>query len=253
MHDAHNALWGPKTLPPGVRPGSLAEPGPQRSDRSVRCSSGDSLPTLALPALAGSAGEAVDSSALRFLTALALEAKRKAEEEEQEKAKELKKRMKVWLEQRTAEARRELEQKSDSGGASSKRKKKRRRKRLPKASSSRLRRGACSSVSGCCLKSTRFGSWEMTSGSSPITVLSWFGSGYSTCVSRRCFWLLFHIFLCEGGHRFLDQMDILAASPWRRSSSTPALTCVWLFYWFAPRVAFPSVLSGPRCSASWPV
>ena len=71
MHDAHNALRGPKTPPPGVRPGSLAEPRPQRSDRTARCSSGDTLPTLALPALAGSAGEAVDSSALRFLTALA--------------------------------------------------------------------------------------------------------------------------------------------------------------------------------------
>ena len=42
------------------------------------------------------------------------------------------------------------------------------------------------------------------------------------------------IFLYEGGHRFLDQVDILAASPWPRSSSTPALTCAWLFYWFAP-------------------
>ena len=152
---------------------------------------------------------------------------------------------KQLLERLRAKGRRELEQRLDSGGASSKRKKKRRRKRLPKTSSSRLRRGACSSVSGCCLKSTRFGSWEMTSGLSPKTVLSWFGSGYSSCVSRRCFWLLFYMFLCEGGHRFLDQMDILAASPWPRSSSTPGLTCARLFYWFAPRVAFPSVLFRP--------
>ena len=81
VHDAHDAPREPKTPPPGVRPGSLAEPGPQRSDRTVRRSSGDSLPTLALPSLA------VDSSALRFLTASALEAKRKLEEEEKMKAK----------------------------------------------------------------------------------------------------------------------------------------------------------------------
>ena len=45
---------------------------------SLRHSSGDGLPTLALPSLAGSAGEAVDGAALSFLTAQALEAKRKA-------------------------------------------------------------------------------------------------------------------------------------------------------------------------------
>ena len=42
-----------KTPPLGARLGILAEPGPQRSDRSLRRSAGDSLPTLA----AGSAGE----------------------------------------------------------------------------------------------------------------------------------------------------------------------------------------------------
>ena len=66
------------------RPGILAEPGPQRSDRSRRHFSGDCLPTLGLPALAGPLGEQVGSSALRFLTASALEAKRKLEEAEKE-------------------------------------------------------------------------------------------------------------------------------------------------------------------------
>ena len=46
---------------------------------SLRHSSGDGLPTLALPSLAGSAGEAVDGAALSFLTAQALEPKRKAQ------------------------------------------------------------------------------------------------------------------------------------------------------------------------------
>ena len=35
VHDAHDAPRGPKTPPLGVRPGSLAEPAPQRRDRSL--------------------------------------------------------------------------------------------------------------------------------------------------------------------------------------------------------------------------
>ena len=42
VHDAHDALRGQKTPPPGVRPGSPSDPGPQRSDRTVRRSSGGS-------------------------------------------------------------------------------------------------------------------------------------------------------------------------------------------------------------------
>ena len=70
--------------PQGGRLGTLAEPGPQRSDRSWRHSSGDALPTLSLSVLAGASGEAVDSAALRYLTANALQAKRKEEAEEEE-------------------------------------------------------------------------------------------------------------------------------------------------------------------------
>ena len=70
----HATHYGPRaqeTPPPGARPGILAEPGPQRSDRSGRHSSGDNLPTLALPVLAGSASEAVDASSLLYLSAAA--------------------------------------------------------------------------------------------------------------------------------------------------------------------------------------
>ena len=66
VHDAHDALRGQKTPPPGVRPGSLCDPGPQRSDRTVRRSSGE-LPLLAAPMLADSAAEAVDSLSVRYL------------------------------------------------------------------------------------------------------------------------------------------------------------------------------------------
>ena len=67
----HAGLRAQKAPPSGVRLGILAEPRPQRSDRSRRHFSRDSLPTLATPSLAGSTGEAADSSSLRFLTAAA--------------------------------------------------------------------------------------------------------------------------------------------------------------------------------------
>ena len=79
VHEKNDAPRRQNAPHPGERPGSLFDPGPQRSDRSLRRSAGDSLPTLALPVLAGSAGEAVDSSSLRFLTAAALR-QRKEEE-----------------------------------------------------------------------------------------------------------------------------------------------------------------------------
>ena len=77
--EQHEAPRRQKTPPPGVRPGVLAEPGPQRSDRTVRHSSGAS-PSLALPVLAATASEVVDSSALRAVTALAVDDQKKQEE-----------------------------------------------------------------------------------------------------------------------------------------------------------------------------
>ena len=127
----HFGLRAQKTPPPGERPGLLLEPGPQRSDRTVRRSSGDNLPTLALPVLAGSAGEVVDSSSLRFLTASALKARREEEEEERKKEKE-KQRLAVHAEAAAALERAHLllEQ------ASKRRKRKKRRKRrTPRTSS----------------------------------------------------------------------------------------------------------------------
>ena len=57
---------------------------------------------------------------------------------------------------------------------------------------------------GCCLTRKRFGHfWEKTSGTFPYTVLSWLDNGYSSCVSRRCFWFLFHTFPCERRPRIL--------------------------------------------------
>ena len=88
VYEPHFALRGPTTPPPGERPGILAEPGPQRSDRTVRHSAGAGLPTLALPSLAGSAAEAVDASTLTFLLGQNLERQRKKDEEEKRREKE---------------------------------------------------------------------------------------------------------------------------------------------------------------------
>ena len=64
----------------GAAGGAARNSGARRgSDRTVQRSSGDSLPTLAPPSLAGSAGEPVDAGALAFLTRAALVAQ---EEEE---------------------------------------------------------------------------------------------------------------------------------------------------------------------------
>ena len=85
---AHAGLQAQKT-PPRARPGILAEPGPQTSDRSRRHFQGDTHPTLGLPVLAGESGEVVDASTLAFLTRAVLEEKRKAEvEAAKEKVKE---------------------------------------------------------------------------------------------------------------------------------------------------------------------
>ena len=123
--------------------GRVSSRSSQRSDRSRRHSSEDALPTLGLPVLAGASGEVVDSSALSFLTAQALEAKGKEEEEEEEQeAKrrkthaaeeaarlELRSLLAVPRSRRTAEHESRLNAATQLLGAASKRKRKKRKKR----------------------------------------------------------------------------------------------------------------------------
>ena len=80
----------------GVRPDPLAEPRHWFiPGLEALCPDDDGAPSLSLPSLADRAAEVVDSSSLHFLTASALEARRKEEEErrkdEVEKAKEYEK------------------------------------------------------------------------------------------------------------------------------------------------------------------
>ena len=114
-HATHYGPRAQKTPPPGERPGILAEPGPQRSDRSRRHSSGECLPTLGLPVLAGAAGEQVDASTLRYLLAHAIEMRKVLEEEERRKEEEQKKAAR-----------------SSASSAPKRTRKKRRKRRLPR-------------------------------------------------------------------------------------------------------------------------
>ena len=89
----------------GVRPGSLAEPGPQRSVRSLRRSSGET-PLLGVPSLADPSAEASDGRTLRFLLTKALALQEKEEDEERRKVEEQEK-LKTMTEE---EEEKELEQ-----------------------------------------------------------------------------------------------------------------------------------------------
>ena len=125
---SRKALYGARGQPPGprrqtesppeARPGILAEPGSQRSDRSLRHSSGKRLPRLATSFLAGATGEVV----FGFLAASAL--KRKEEEEERKR-----------LLRRTAEASEQAHRSLAFAREVVKRKRKKRKKRLPRTSS----------------------------------------------------------------------------------------------------------------------
>ena len=100
-------------------------------------------------------------------------------------------------------------------------KKKRRKKKLPKASFSRsscashAARTRISGRSSTCpfFLAVLFGVMVLPEeyfGAFPYSAIPWFYYGYSSCVSRWCFWLLFHIFSCEGGPRL--QRSFLAAT-----------------------------------------
>ena len=81
-HETNNALRRQTAPPPGARPGILA-PGPMRSDRSLRHSSGNAS-LLVVATLAAAAADGVDAATLAFLTA---REEREKEKKEKEKAK----------------------------------------------------------------------------------------------------------------------------------------------------------------------
>ena len=123
----HDGLRAQTAPPPGVRPGSLAEPGPQRSDRSLRRSSGQT-PLLGVPSLADAPAEAIDGRTLRYLLKANLARKKNEEEEEEDEEEEERK-----YKERAAESRRRAQALLDHAASLPKRKKKKRKKKkLPR-------------------------------------------------------------------------------------------------------------------------
>ena len=85
VHEKNDAPRRQNTPHPGERPDLLAEPGPQRSDRTVRRFSGEA-PLLIAPSLAG--GDFIDSATVSFLVQNTLTQKEEEEEEKEKKEEE---------------------------------------------------------------------------------------------------------------------------------------------------------------------
>ena len=85
LHDAHDAPRGQTTPPPGMRPGSLSDPWPQRNHRIVRRSAWGA-PPVALSSLAG--GDATDDTTVAFLLSASLSKEKEEEEEARWKGEE---------------------------------------------------------------------------------------------------------------------------------------------------------------------
>ena len=83
-HGTYDAPRGLSALLPGTRPAPLPEVAGPQGRPVAPLSPGAGVPSLASPALAGAAGEVVDSSALAFLAAHRAEQVREAEEEAEE-------------------------------------------------------------------------------------------------------------------------------------------------------------------------
>ena len=83
-HEQHDCLRAQKPPLPGVRLGSLLDPGPQRSDRTVRHSAGEA-PLLVVASLAG--GDEVDATTVSFLLREHLKLRKKEKEEEERRRK----------------------------------------------------------------------------------------------------------------------------------------------------------------------
>ena len=151
VHEMYDAPRRQNAPHPRERPGSLVDPGPQRSDRTVRRSSGQ-VPLLVVALLADASADGVDAATLSFLTASALEARRKEEEEwrKLEEQEELNSLRAVPPQRRTAQQVKRITEILLHRGPPRKRKK--RRKRRTRRTSSlpgraRRRQRQCSA---CC-------------------------------------------------------------------------------------------------------
>ena len=252
--ESHSGLRAPTPLPPGMRPEPLAEPRHWFiPGLEALCPDDGGAPSLSLPSLADRAAEVVDSSSLRFLTASALEARRKEEEErrkveEQEKLKtmtveearlELRTLLAVPAPRRTAEQ----EERSRAcravlAAAHKRKKKKRRKKKLPKVSSSRSlpARAARTRTSGY---SSTSSSWYVYSGGvmSSVACESSFLLGM--------YWLPPHsanfILDCACSWSYGVMLATFIRTWWRTRAVSPSMLAGFAGY-DTPRSVFPSIV-----------
>ena len=143
-HEQHDGLRAQKPPLPGVRPGSLLDPGPQRSDRTVRHNAGEAH-LLVVASLAG--GDEVDATTVSFLLREHLMLRKKEKEEEERRRKreeaqhearmrELDRR--VWADEQLTPAESYAWRKwAGHLPSEPRRKKKRKKKKLPRARRSR--------------------------------------------------------------------------------------------------------------------
>ena len=194
------------------------------------------MPLLAVPLLAGAAGEAVDDRTLRFLFGRSL-----AEKEEEEKRR--KAELEEFCQGSLARAR-ELY-------GSKRKRKKRRKRRTPRTSSlpGRARRrqrqwfASSAGFTSDDVPRVMFPSgvvWPMMLRIMAGMVQKDSCSG----MARLVLLLTVHLVLC-----FLPSLQ--ARDAWHHGQYGPeGLVCC--FFYDAPRVVLPSLSSGPRCPSSWP-
>ena len=224
----------------GMRPEPLAEPRHWFiPGLEALCQDEDGAPSLSLPGLADRAAEVVDSSSLRFLTASALEARRKEEEEREKERKakenenmmeqsrlELRSLLEVPRDRRSPQQvsriRSLLQLRADMSSLSPRKKKKRKKKKLPKASS-RSSRGRAR---------RRKRQWHPRFAGLPGVVL-----------------------LLRAGLRCSQSWPFCTRRTAPRSSSTLTVVCAGLVLLVTMHLALCSFLTSPspRCSASWQV
>ena len=207
----------------GARPGILEE----------------EVPSLAVPLLAGAAGEGVDSSSLRFLTADALRRKRQKEEEGVRKREEMEQAKKEFQDeewhvqrQRATQAAQRLmaAQAASSSSSPTRRKKKRKKKKR-----NFLEVAALIVDNGSVIVDN--GSGMSMAGFAVLVLFTLYSLRLSAGLSCQASWTVW------------TRTKVLIV----RSSSLPAVAYAGLALLVFLVLCSFSLSSGPRCSASWPV
>ena len=247
-HEKHVGLRAQKPPLPGERPGCLVDPGPQRSDRTVRHSAGEA-PLLVVASLAG--GDEVDATTVLFPPAREPEAadvprRRRRRGSGVSGGRCLRRSLwRSWMPSRASLLSERAGRGSSwrpwkahdackpSSGSSRRKRKKRKKRRLPRVPRHGGRRPPWS-CSLCSSSSPSFWCLSFSSLSECWT--------FSVMPQRRIRCAVFGLIVT----RPLLRND--------RCHGFPAVACARLILLvFCGRDVLPSIFGRPRCLASWPV